>query len=117
MRGRRKEVFVADAKPAPQRGCDWGLLSGFLLTSVVNALVAIVGFALALAAFDLRHRSGLFDIGWLVFSRIGVVQLIYVIPIAIWGGRKASFVKGGILAASLTALINAAFWVRGMSEP
>jgi hypothetical protein len=54
---------------------------------------------------------GLFTMGMgLLF--IGPAQLIYVVPIAIWGrGRpRRGVVQGAIIAAALTFLVNATCW-------
>ena len=53
-------------------------------------------------------------VGMVVFGAIGVVQLAYVIPVALYLDNKGQtdMMKGLIIAASITALLNVGCWTQ-----
>ncbi|GIN58807.1 hypothetical protein MUB24_06940 [Lederbergia sp. NSJ-179] len=73
---------------------------GFLILVVINLLL----FILVLNSMDFLPEIFFF---YLMF--IGVAQLIYVIPLIIYGKKKnlPGFAKGIIIAAGITFLLNA----------
>jgi hypothetical protein len=70
-----------------------------------NIIHAIAGWGLILAAGPL---------GVIVFGGIGLVQLIYVVPLCrhFNSDGQANTVNGLIIAASVTALLNVACWTQ-----
>ncbi len=71
---------------------------------VINAVIWGIAFLLATRTYP----SSFFIIGLWVAVGIGLVQLIYVIPVIVWLRRRRqfAFMKGVIIGAVLTALAN-----------
>lgn len=93
---------------------EGSVLNGFLAVAGLNGLVAIVG--LMFGPPGLYGVEGVWRYAALVllwnFALIGLGQLVYVVPMYLHfrkTGRKRT-ATGLIIAASITALLNAACW-------
>jgi hypothetical protein len=85
---------------------------GFVLGIVLNALFIWAAFALVgvVPANVFSHGIDAMEVYGMMF--IGAVQFIWQLPVILllrWKGRK-SLALGVILAASVTALLNATCW-------
>ncbi|MBW4540980.1 MAG: hypothetical protein KME43_17775 [Myxacorys chilensis ATA2-1-KO14] len=102
-----------------QRNETTQILKGILLLFGVHILALFVGAIVAQLIFfvssslpsplhyNLLALPTLALIGW------GVAQLVYVIPLVIYLNRKRQFglMKGVIIGAVLTALLNGGCWI------
>jgi len=88
------------------------IISGFFLVIGLHILAFLAGGLIGLIASSL----GIYSIGSiLLFSAlgIGITQLIYIIPLIIRLVRQRNWglMKGVIIAAVLTALLNGGCWL------
>ena len=83
---------------------------GLLLCWGCNIVHSVMGFVLVFAYPQ---------VGMVLFGGIGLVQLAYVVPVCLHYRKqgKSNTVKGLIIAASITALLNASCWgaLRGIN--
>ncbi|HEY9833327.1 MAG TPA: hypothetical protein V6D26_22430 [Stenomitos sp.] len=84
---------------------------GFCLVLGLNSTVAFIAMSIAYMAFDAEYDN----ITWvllLVVRRLGIVQLIYIIPLSVWLSRKREwgFITGGIIGAVITLPMISSFW-------
>ena len=77
---------------------------GILILLGLNALA--VGISLAIASRGVQVAA-------LYVVAIGISQLLYVVPLCIWLKRKnrTSMMKGAIVGAVITALLNGGCWI------
>lgn len=80
------------------------IILGSFCTIAINAAIWGIGFLVATRTYP----SSYFLVGVFFAAGIGLVQLIYVVPIALWLSRRRQFalMKGVIIGAVLTALAN-----------
>lgn len=92
---------------APTAG-DYGD-TPFVVQMIVGAALTLGGHASMgmLAAAVGAITDG---IGAIAVLFIGVVQLVYVVPLAMWRRHRKGEVSGIVLVAALTALLNAGCW-------
>lgn len=87
------------------------ILSGvFLLLGLHIAVIAI----LAVITYLLNSFTNiLIQILFFAVFGIGLFQLLYAIPVVIWFNRKRQWalMKGVIIGAVITALLNGACWI------
>lgn len=94
--------------------------SGVLLVCILHILLPFIAFLLLFIA-SVLGLSNLPVINWLgsnyrflwLFFAPGLTQLIFVIPLVIWCGRKRQFerLKGVAIAAVVIALLNGGCWL------
>lgn len=77
---------------------------GILILLGLNALY--VGICLAIASLGV-------NVAVIYTFAIGISQLLYVVPLCIWLKRKnrMSMMKGVIIGAVITALLNGGCWI------
>jgi hypothetical protein len=88
------------------------IFSGFFLVLGLHIAAFIIGGLIG----SITSSMGIYSLGGiLLFSAlgIGITQLIYIIPLIIWliRQRKWGMMKGVIIAAVLTALLNGGCWL------
>jgi len=79
---------------------------GLLLCWICNIVQVGLGFVLILASYPRVV------VGIVIFGGVGLVQLAYVVPLCLHYKKlgQRNVVKGLIIAASITALLNASCW-------
>lgn len=82
-----------------------GVLSVFVGHVVISALMFGIGFLIAEFAPQSQELLIFF---LFAFFGIGITQLLYVIPLALWARSKGRYdtMKGVIIAAVITLLLN-----------
>lgn len=76
---------------------------GFCFVIGLNSTVVFIAMSIAYIAFEAEYDI----INWillLVVRRLGIVQLIYIIPLSVWLSRKREwgFIIGGIIGVVIT---------------
>ncbi|MEO0538246.1 MAG: hypothetical protein AAF215_30845 [Cyanobacteria bacterium P01_A01_bin.123] len=108
-----------------QRNQISGIIAGALLTFACHliawVLVSLILTAAAALFSILPGGSDAFSgilgsfpiVGFAAFFGVGVFQLLYVVPLIIYLIRKRNFalMKGVIVGAVLTALVNGGCWI------
>jgi hypothetical protein len=81
------------------------ILAAIVLTSVINLLIMFLAIALSNGIFSPFPLSPIFY--WTIYG-IGIVQLLYILPLIFWLYRQQQYawMKGFIIGAILTALFN-----------
>lgn len=89
------------------------ILSGIFLVIVLHIAVFLIGGLIAYIASFLVGLEGLIGIVLFAALGIGITQLIYIIPVIIWlrRQRKWGLMKGVIIGAVLTVLLNGGCWL------
>lgn len=88
------------------------ILSGFFLVVGLHILAVLMGGLIA----SIASALGIYQLAvilTLAASGIGITQLIYIIPLIIWliRQRRWGLMKGVIIGAVLTALLNGGCWL------
>ena len=86
------------------------IILGSLGVIIINIMISALGIYIALQTY----MTGIFPVAVLIVAAIGIVQLLYVMPIIIWLRRRQQFalVKGVIIGAVITALVNGACYLQ-----
>lgn len=88
------------------------IILGILLLFGMHVAAVIIGSMVAIIANSLKlnNIAGLFIYG---FVGLGLAQVLYVIPVVIWLKRRQSWglMKGVIIGAVMTALLNGGCWL------
>jgi hypothetical protein len=97
-----------------QRNETKGIVSGIFLLMCLHLAVLILGIivgSISISIGVIGSYAGTFLTWW--FFGIGIAQLIYVIPAIIVLRRRGEFavVKGLIIGAIITALLNGGCWL------
>ena len=76
---------------------------GFCFVIGLNSTVVFIAMSIAHIAFEAEYDI----ITWillLVVRKLGIVQLIYIVPLSVWLSRKREwgFITGGIIGAVIT---------------
>lgn len=93
------------------------ILKGVTLVCKIHTLVFTLGTIAAWTLGYLGVEVAALVLFWAVLA-IGVAQLIYIIPaiVLLIRQRKWGLMKGVIIGAVLTVLLNGAFWLLFMSN-
>jgi hypothetical protein len=88
-----------ELESAPEQG-NFGL--GIFIGFALNVVVAVLGFVYP----------------FLLFMFIGVAQLVYIMPLYFYLRKTArkDTARGLLIAAAITALLNATCWGVGLNE-
>jgi len=92
-----------------------GVLSVFLGHVLACALMFAIAFSISQV---LPQSEELFIILFFAFFGIGITQLLYVIPLALWTRSKGRFdtMKGVIIGAVITVLLNGGCFLLVMTD-
>jgi hypothetical protein len=98
-------------------------LLGIFLVIITNALIVIIGGAVAentypgiqtYPPYPGMKQNFIFDLAILIVLGISIFQLVYLIPLMFWLRRRQQFAlrKGVIIGAVITALANGACYLQ-----
>ena len=79
------------------------------MACIAANILAVAMFFLGVVGF---RWLGLETIAIAVLLGIGIVQLLYVVPLALWAKRRGmkTFASGVMIGAAITFLLNGACW-------
>jgi len=88
---------------------DIGSAIAGILACIAANILAVAVFFLGVVGF---RWLGLETIAIGVLLGIGIVQLLYVVPLALWAKRRGmkTFASGVMIGAAITFLLNGACW-------
>lgn len=96
------------------------IILGSSVVIIINAVISAICIYIAMQAYAYAYSipnqtfiGVIFTVALVIVAAIGIIQLIYVIPIIIWSRRRERFalMKGVIIGAVITALVNGACYL------
>ncbi len=97
-----------------QKNNFWEVTQGVLLVLLINTLVILsICLLILIIHLNSNHAYMYFILGIIGFGGFFIWQLLYVIPICIWLKRKRKrlMMKGVMIGALITALINGSYFL------
>jgi hypothetical protein len=94
---------------------------GFCFVIGLNSTVVFIAMSIAYIFFDAEYDLIIWIL-LLVVRRLGIVQLIYIIPLSVWLSRKREwgFITGGFIGAVITPTVTDYFYflfLEGLQYP
>jgi len=79
------------------------------ICQITQGVLLLLAWHIIMGALIL-HLASIVNLGWVFFGLLGVLQLLYVIPLSLWLKRqgKVGMMKGVIIGAVITALLHGA---------